>query len=146
MSRFVLSRKIVTVLSTASILAGSMMAAPQASYADASWADLLKPLVKDVIVPGASMGMKKLMERNAKKNGTAAPSTASTSESSSTSSNDDTSWQDSFSTPQEPTTSASSGDDGISPTPEEPMSFNEPQYSSVALDPASPPPPPVATP
>lgn len=146
MSRFVLSRNIVTVISTASIIAGSILVScPQASYADASWADLLKPLVKDVIVPGASMGMKKLIERNAKKHGTSDSSSSASESSTSTSS--DTSWQDSFATPQEPiTSSAGNNEDDISPTPEEPMSASEHQYTSSAMDPASAPPPPVATP
>ncbi len=39
---------------------------PGPVYADTSWTELLKPLVKDVIVPGASAGMKKLLEKKMK--------------------------------------------------------------------------------
>lgn len=36
------------------------------AFADTSWAEILKPLVRDVIVPSASAGMKKLIEKKTK--------------------------------------------------------------------------------
>jgi hypothetical protein len=116
---------------------------PQASYADTSWADLLKPLVKDVIVPGASMGMKKLIERSEKKHsGSASASTTATEQSTTPDVGASaSSWVDSaFSTPEEPMSSSA---DVTPSTPEEPISTASNSVSSAE---APPPPPPVATP
>jgi hypothetical protein len=139
MSRFVNNRRIVLLYCAVSIAAGNMvLGSPQSAYAD-GWAELLKPLVKDVIVPGASMGMKKLMERNNKKQ----QSDESKSKSEDSGSTDN-SWADSaFSSPEEPI-STGSGDDMIMSTPEEPISFSSQQTSP--MDPPPPPPPPVETP
>lgn len=138
MSCFVFSRKVFAMFLTTLLLSGSlMMVSSQVSYADASWADLLKPLVKDVIVPGASMGMKKLTQRMEKKKGG-----STSSDSSAAATGDDGSWTNAFASPQEPVSSSSSMD-GVQGTPEEPMNTT---YTSSAVDAPPPPPPPVATP
>lgn len=139
MSRFCLSRKWIVGLSVFSLLfGGTSLLAPAPSYADTSWVDILKPLVKDVIVPGANAGMKKLIEKKLK---------LKLDGSSDTASNDSYGSADSVvSMPEEPTTStsSSSGDDSMMSMPEEPTySASSGETSSNDL---SSPPPPVETP
>ncbi len=139
MSRFCITRKWIVGLSVLSLVFGSTsMLAPAPSYADTSWVDILKPLVKDVIVPGANAGMKKLIEKKLK---------LKLDGSSDTSSYDSYGSADSMVTmPEEPSSSASSsgGDDTMMSMPEEPT------YSAstgeTSNDDLSSPPPPVDTP
>lgn len=145
MSRFVTNRKsFISLCMVFSLVGGVFTLMPQASYADTSWVDLLKPLVKDVIVPGASMGMKKIMERSEKKHPESTSASQSTSSPSTTEAAgaSNSSWADAaFSTPEEP---MHTGSDAITPTPEEPISTASNPVSSTEEPP--PPPPPVATP
>lgn len=155
MIRFDLVRKQWTSIGLAMLIAaGLTVSAPQASQAN-DWVDMLKPLVKDVIVPGASMGMKKLIERQARlhpelakfsgsanSTSTASPgitddffnNTGSTSTGSADSSATSSPAEE-FSSPEEPI-STSNAD----------SSFWEVSNAASATDPAPPPPPPVATP
>ncbi len=105
---------------------------PGPSYADTSWAELLKPLVKDVLVPGASAGMKKLLEKKMKVK-------LDNSSSLSTSPG----YDSVMTMPEEP--SVSDGD-GLISMPEEPTysaSWDKEANGAGAL---STPPPPVETP
>jgi hypothetical protein len=144
------------------LLAGNVvMNSSQPSYADGSWADLLKPLVKDVIVPGASMGMKKLTQHMQKKQADGQTSTdpnvmnvtsdgstswtdAFTSATSNTTSTTSTNSGDPFSMPEEPM-STSSSEAGMNSKPEEPMNMSYAAPTSD-IEPPPPPPPPVNTP
>lgn len=112
MSRFCLSRKLISGLSLFSLLVGGTpLLTPSASYADTSWMELLKPLVKEVIVPGAEAGMKRLLEKKLKLK-------------LNSSDNDSTETADMYSTPQEPTTVSTPWNDNgeMMSMPEEPMS------------------------
>lgn len=139
MSRFCFSRRrMIGAMALAAIL-GTTWASSAPSYADTSWVDILKPLVKDVIVPGANAGMKKLLEKkmNMKLNNT--NSNASTSTSTSASVTTDTM----VTMPEEPMSASNNNSDVTTSLPEEPT------YQATATGPdsvAAPPPPPVTTP
>lgn len=135
MSRFCFNRKWILGFSALSIVfSGTSLVAPASSYADTSWADLLKPFVKDVVVPSANAGMKKLIEKKLK-----------LKLDGSSSSYDNYNMTDSsvMSMPEEPT-SSSDGADSITSMPEEPTYSASTETSSDAS--LSEPPPPVQTP
>jgi hypothetical protein len=156
---FDLVRVKITSLGLAALVAGSMLvAAPQASFAS-DWMDLLKPLVTNVIVPGASLGMKKFIQHEEKmhpelagKVGGSSSSASTTSNSSSESSGNgmdqffdnssatssDSATTASFASPEEPISSNSEGSAG--------SAYWAASHSVSATDPAPAPPPPVATP
>ncbi|HEY9687742.1 MAG TPA: hypothetical protein V6C52_12275 [Coleofasciculaceae cyanobacterium] len=48
------------------LLGGSLAYTPQDAHAASEWSDILKPLVKDVLIPGAKLGVKKMSERHAR--------------------------------------------------------------------------------
>jgi hypothetical protein len=111
------------------------IAIPGAAYADTSWAELLKPLVKDVIVPGASAGMKKFIEKKMKvkldkpSEGAASP------------------WPESVMTmPEEPSSTAGEDAGGLISMPEEPTYSASWDNQANEADVLSSPPPPVETP
>lgn len=62
MIRFVFHRKALLATGLMTVLFSSVVSI-QPCQADTSWTDLLKPLVKDVIIPGASAGMKKWVQK-----------------------------------------------------------------------------------
>jgi hypothetical protein len=155
MIRFDLVRKKYTSMALATVMAtGLMVSVPQVSLAS-DWMDLLKPLVKDVIVPGASMGMKKFIQHQeklhpelAKFSGNNSSSSTSTTSSSmddffnntgSSSSSSTSSTGNEFSSPEEPISTSNAGSSAGA-------SVWEATASAAATDPAPPPPPPVATP
>jgi hypothetical protein len=150
MIRFDLVRKKWTSFSLALLMAaGLMVSVPQASHAS-DWVDLLKPLVKDVIVPGASMGMKKFIARQQKLHPELANFNNSSDSSSSTTSS---AIDDFFNNTGSSGSSTTSSSVSEFSSPEEPIStsnagsaFWETSTSASATDPAPPPPPPVATP
>ena len=151
-----------TSLGLAALLAtGLMSSLPQVSFAN-DWTDMLKPLVRDVIVPGASMGMKKLIQREQRLH----PELAKTSNGSAAgaaSTGTTTAGMDEFFNSSGASSSAFSDTTNQFASPEEPMS-NSPisssnvggstsgadfwavSHSASATEPAPPPPPPVATP
>ncbi|WP_373531294.1 hypothetical protein [Vampirovibrio sp.] len=143
MSRFCLSRKLVLVMSVCALFSGGFGAlAPAVSYADASWLEMLKPLVKDVIVPGASAGMKRLIEKkmNLKLN----PSSTADS---SFENMGFMSADNSMSMPEEPTSDNSGTDDSILSMPEEPTYSATSRAESLSPETGfAPPPPPMETP
>jgi hypothetical protein len=155
-------RRKMTSLSLAAVIAsGTMALIPQASFAS-DWMEMLKPLVQNVIVPGASMGMKKLIQREERlhpglaskvnnangaydpnssgsaydPSGTAQFFDGSTPAAGSTT----TSSSDPFTTPQEPL-ATSSAEGAIAGS-----EYWAASHSASATEPAPPPPPPVATP
>lgn len=152
MSRFVFRfRHVAVVFCTLGLIAGGATVGTSAAHAETSWSDILKPLVKEVLLPGASMGMKKLMEHNEKKHGVVAKAaaestaTASTGSSSTAGSTGSNSWTE-FASPQEPMP-----DNGSSFTlPDEPTtasaSTSADQHYTASIAAPPPPPPPVATP
>ncbi len=129
MSRFCMRRQWVVGLCVLSVLLSSHWVAPTVSYADTSWMDILKPLVRDVIVPGANAGMKKIIEKKLGKK----------IDGSSTSNPNLTTDESVMTMPEEPYSANDSSDDMIS-MPEEPT------YTSNASADGSAPPPPVETP
>lgn len=146
MSRFCLNRKIVSVFSLFSLVfGGSSLVAPAVSYADASWMELLKPLVKDVIVPGASAGMKKLIEKKMKLKLNSSSDTETTFDNM-----DFSNMENVMSMPEEPTTETSAegteGDDNVMSMPEEPTYSASSNGGNVSNDTLSAPPPPIGTP
>lgn len=161
MSRFCLSRKLISGLSLFSLLVGGTpLVTPSASYADTSWMELLKPLVKEVIVPGAEAGMKRLLEKKLKLK---LDSSDNTSETADTYNMDNmmsmpeeptaasTPWDnngDMMSMPEEPmsasTTSDGSGD--MMSMPEEPVSSSSATIADATSSELAAPPPPVETP
>ena len=140
MSRFCLSRKWISGFSMFSLLiGGTCLVTPSASYADTSWADILKPLVKDVIVPGANAGMKKLLEKKLKVKIDPSDTSQMMDADSNLNSNDSV-----MSMPEEPTASSStSNTDSVMSMPEEPTYSASTGSSGSTL---SAPPPPVSTP
>lgn len=143
MSHFCLSRKLVTFCSLFSLLlGGSAWLVPSVSYADTSWLELLKPLVKDVIVPGANAGMKRLIEKkmNLKLN----PSNHTDSKFDNM---DLMNADNGMSMPEEPTANTLTDEDAIMSMPEEPTysASSSSGNSSVDTD-FAPPPPPIETP
>lgn len=141
------------------LVTGLMSSIPQVSFAN-DWTDMLKPLVRDVIVPGASMGMKKLIQREQRlhpelaktSNGSAAAATAAgtttagmdeffnSSGASSVSSTD----TNQFASPEEPMSNSPISSSNVGGTAG--SEFWAASHSVSATDPAPAPPPPVATP
>jgi|GEM_PF-2998974 len=141
------------------LVTGLMSSVPQVSFAN-DWTDMLKPLVRDVIVPGASMGMKKLIQREQRLH----PELAKTSNGSTTgatSAGTTTAGMDEFFNSSGSASTSSSATNQFA-SPEEPMSnspisssnvggtagseFWAASHSASATEPAPAPPPPVATP
>lgn len=158
-------RRKMTSLSLAAVIAsGTMAIIPQASFAS-DWMEMLKPLVQNVIVPGASMGMKKFIQReerlhpglaskvnnttgaydpNSGYNASGAYDPSGTAQffdnSSPSAGSTTTSSSDPFTTPQEPL-ATSSAEGAIAGS-----EYWAASHSASATEPAPPPPPPVATP
>jgi len=144
------------------LVTGLMSSVPQVSFAN-DWTDMLKPLVRDVIVPGASMGMKKLIQREQRlhpelaktSNGSTTATTSagmttagmdeffnsSGSASVSTSSSDTTNQ---FASPEEPMSNSPISSSNVGGTAG--SEFWAASHSVSATEPAPAPPPPVATP
>ena len=115
------------------------------------WVDLLKPFVTNVIVPGASRGMKKFIQHEEKvhpefsgkidDSSTTASSLSSTDNAGNNSTEqffESSSSDPSFSSPEEPISSTAGSSSG--------SEYWAASHSSSANDPAPPPPPPVSTP
>jgi hypothetical protein len=67
MSRFIFERRTFLAITTAmALLGGSLAYVPQDAHAASEWSEILKPLVKDVLIPGAKLGVKKFSERHTK--------------------------------------------------------------------------------
>jgi hypothetical protein len=80
MSHAALFKTRFLAMGVAALLAGNLMIAiPAASYAD-DWGDILKPLLKDVLVPGAKLGVQKWAEHQQKKKSEDAPIVQAASE------------------------------------------------------------------
>lgn len=162
MIRFDFFRKKSASFALAALVATGMMTSiPQHSFAN-DWTDMLKPLVKDVLVPSATKGMKKLLQLEEQRHpaltqavtgtapvaaytttATVATPTATSADSSGTAQffSSSTSSSDSLSSPEEPMSTASSG------APAASASTLTASSSTSTSDSAAPaPPPPVATP
>lgn len=144
MSCFVFIRKFLVTSCALSVVSVNLMMAPQIAHADSSWVDLLKPLVKDVLVPGATMGMKKLKERNDHKLGIYKESDASNNPDAFSSSANDAA--NSFTSEEPITHNSNDFEDRTVPTPERGASESISSDASEAKASALPPPPPVETP
>lgn len=130
---FICRKKRTIIFLLIFIASSTTLVRSNSAYADTTWAELLKPLVKDVIVPGASAGMKKLMEKKMK------VKLDSSSDSSSS-----YTQENSMTMPEEPMTGSDSGQGGLISMPDEStyrVSSDNPKSTADA-----PPPPPVMTP
>jgi len=158
MIRFDFFRKKLTSFSLAALFAaGVAVSVPQASFAN-DWMDMLKPLVKDVIVPGASMGMKKLIQREERLHPELAKFNSGSTGYTNTTSNVSGAVDDFFNNSASSSTSSTTSSANEFASPEEPISssnvsgsvvgadFWSSSTSASASDPAPAPPPPVATP
>lgn len=136
MPLFCLDCKRLLVFSCLVCIVSAMSSVTSSSaYADTSWSEILKPLVKDVIVPGASAGMKKLIEKKMK------VKLDNSSGSSSNYSHDNVTTMH-----EEPSSTASSDQSGLISMPEEPTYSASSDNQGNNLGSLSAPPPPVEAP
>ncbi len=148
---FVFARlKVLPIMLSVLFASEFCVSASQQCFAS-DWVDLLKPLVTNVIVPGASMGMKKLIQHEERVHpeltgkldtkGTSASSLTETGKPSSTANAqffENNVPDASFSSPEEP---ISSNVNGASSS-----EYWAAVHNTSASEPAPPPPPPVSTP
>jgi len=141
MSLFVVNRSSFAVLSVCFALFANMIFIP-VSHAD-DWGDILKPLMKDVILPGAKLGVKKWVERKKGKSESneviEVPPEVQTVEPTG-------GEYISLPMPAEETATITvqpAGADVTVPTPEAPFSSTvpEPQPEVIIVEPGAPPPP-----
>lgn len=133
---FLFRRQFLAVFSLVFCFSQMSLVIPDSAYAGTSWAEILKPLVKDVIVPGASAGMKKLIEKKMKVK-LDNPSDVSTTPG----------YENVMTMPEESSPISGPEDGGLLSMPEEPTysasSDNDPVGSGSL---SNTPPPPVETP
>lgn len=131
MNLSVFNRKFCVVLSAAALLMST--AVPQAHAS--GWGDLLQPLVRDVIIPGAKIGVQKWTEH---KNKTAPAATSTT-----------TSNPGVVEIPPESTDAIIISPDGAAigaPTPDGPDAVSSMVSAVTSSSAPPPPPPPVSAP